>query len=62
MNFRKKLIEQAAPTGVKANVIPIKKMIEVAKDPRLVTLKPFFFSKLHKTLLQQSKVAYQLKH
>ena len=23
------------------------------KDPRLVTLKPFFFSKRHKTLLQQ---------
>lgn len=33
-NLRKKLIEQAAPPGVKANVIPIKKMIEVAKDPR----------------------------
>ena len=32
--LRKKLIEKAAPTGVKANVIPIKKMIEVAKDPR----------------------------
>ena len=32
--LRKKLIEQAAPTGVKANFIPIKKMIEVAKDPR----------------------------
>lgn len=32
--LRKKLIEQAALTGVKANVIPIKKMIEVAKDPR----------------------------
>ena len=32
--LRKKLIEQAAPTGVKANVIPIKKMIEVAKDQR----------------------------
>ncbi len=33
-DLRKKLIEQAAPPGVKANVIPIKKMIEVAKDPR----------------------------
>lgn len=32
--LRKSLIEQAAPPGVKANVIPIKKMIEVAKDPR----------------------------
>lgn len=33
-DLRKKLIEQAAPPGVKANVIPIKKMIEVSKDPR----------------------------
>ncbi|MFV0561110.1 MAG: mannose/fructose/sorbose PTS transporter subunit IIA [Enterococcus sp.] len=33
-DLRKRLIEQAAPPGVKANVIPIKKMIEVAKDPR----------------------------
>ena len=28
------MIEQAAPLGVKANVVPVKKMIEVAKDPR----------------------------
>lgn len=28
------MIEQAAPPGVKANVVPINKMIEVAKDPR----------------------------
>ena len=33
-DLRKKLIEQAAPPGVKANVIPIDKMIEIAKDPR----------------------------
>lgn len=32
--LRKNLIVQAAPPGVKANVIPIKKMIEIAKDPR----------------------------
>lgn len=32
--LRKSLIEQAAPPGVKANVVPISKMIEVAKDPR----------------------------
>lgn len=32
--MRKTLITQAAPSGVKANVVPIKKMIEVAKDPR----------------------------
>lgn len=33
-DLRKKLIEQAAPPGVKANVVPISKMIEVAKDTR----------------------------
>lgn len=33
-DLRKKMIEQAAPPGVKANVVPIDKMIEVAKDPR----------------------------
>lgn len=32
--LRKDLITQAAPPGVKANVVPIEKMIEVAKDPR----------------------------
>ena len=34
-DLRKKLIEQAAPPGVKANVIPVEKMIEIAKDPRI---------------------------
>lgn len=33
-NLRKNMIEQAAPPGVKANVVPISKMIQVAKDPR----------------------------
>ncbi|MDY0404184.1 mannose/fructose/sorbose PTS transporter subunit IIA [Virgibacillus sp. 179-BFC.A HS] len=30
--LRKKLIQQAAPSGVKAHVVPIRKMIELAKD------------------------------
>lgn len=32
--LRKNLIKQAAPNGVRANVVPIKKLIEAAKDPR----------------------------
>lgn len=32
--LRKGLIKQAAPGNVKANVIPIKKLIEISKDPR----------------------------
>lgn len=33
-DLRKSLITQAAPPGVKANVIPIDKLIEISKDPR----------------------------
>jgi mannose PTS system EIIAB component len=32
--LRKSLIQQAAPPGVKAHVVPIKKMIELAKDDK----------------------------
>ncbi|MCO6536947.1 MAG: PTS sugar transporter subunit IIB [Gilliamella sp.] len=32
--LRKKLIQEAAPPGVKANVVPVKKIIEVSRDPR----------------------------
>lgn len=32
--LRKQLIKQAAPGGVKANVVPIDKLIEASKDPR----------------------------
>ncbi|GIO22226.1 mannose/fructose/sorbose PTS transporter subunit IIA [Oceanobacillus sp. J11TS1] len=31
-DLRKRLIQQAAPSGIKAHVVPIKKMIELAKD------------------------------
>lgn len=33
-DLRKKLIEQAAPAGVHAHVIPVDKLIQVYKDPR----------------------------
>lgn len=33
-DLRKELIKQAAPGNVKANVVPIQKLIEVSKDPR----------------------------
>lgn len=33
-DLRKQLIKQAAPGGVKANVVPIDKLIEASKDPR----------------------------
>lgn len=33
-NLRKSMIKEAAPAGVHAHVIPIKKAIEISKDPR----------------------------
>lgn len=33
-DLRKQLIEQAAPPGVRAHVIPLQKLVEVSKDPR----------------------------
>lgn len=33
-NLRKQLIEQAAPPGVRAHVIPLDKLVEISKDPR----------------------------
>jgi PTS system mannose-specific IIB component len=33
-DLRKNLIKQAAPGGINANVVPISKLIEAAKDPR----------------------------
>ncbi len=38
-DLRRKLIEQAAPPGVKAHVIPKNKMIAIAKDPRFGGMK-----------------------
>lgn len=40
--LRKTLITQAAPSGVKANVIPIDKLIEVYDDPRFRSVKALF--------------------
>lgn len=33
-DLRKNMIREAAPTGIKAHIVPIKKMAEVDKDPR----------------------------
>ncbi|EGE53244.1 PTS sugar transporter subunit IIB [Streptococcus parauberis] len=33
-DLRKQLIKQAAPGGVKANVVPVSKLVEASKDPR----------------------------
>ena len=50
--LRKTMISQAAPPGVPANVVPIKKMIEVSKDPRFGTTKAFLLFETPQDLLR----------
>ena len=40
--LRKKLLKQAAPSGVPVNIVPIKKMVEVLNDTRFGGQKIFF--------------------
>ena len=49
--LRKTMIQQAAPPGVKAHVVPIKKMIEVAKDPRFGATKAMLLFETPQDLL-----------
>ena len=61
--LRKELIKQAAPNGVKANVVPIQKLIDASKDPRFGnTHARLSCSKLFKTHFVLSKVACQSKN
>ena len=50
--LRKTMIEQAAPPGVPANVVPISKMVEVAKDPRFGATKAFLLFETPQDLLK----------
>ena len=50
--LRKTMIEQAAPPGVPANVVPIDKMIEVAHDPLFGATKVFLLFETPQDLLR----------
>ena len=50
--LRKTMITQAAPLGVPANVVPIKKMIEVSKDPRFGNTRAFILFETPQDLLK----------
>ena len=49
-DLRKKLIEQAAPPGVRAHVIPLDKLVQVYNDPRFGEQKHYYYLKIHKML------------
>ncbi|MDR1473057.1 MAG: mannose/fructose/sorbose PTS transporter subunit IIA [Lactobacillales bacterium] len=60
-DLRKKLIEQAAPPGVRANVVPIDKMIQVAKDPRFGNTKALLLFETPQDALQAIKGGVDIK-
>ncbi|OFK24846.1 MULTISPECIES: PTS sugar transporter subunit IIB [Olsenella] len=50
--LRKSMIEQAAPPGVKAHVVPVSKIIEVSKDPRFGATKAMLLFETPQDLLR----------
>ena len=60
-NLRKNMIAQAAPSGVKANTVPIKKMIEVAKDPRFGNTKAMLLFETPEDALEAIKGGVDIK-
>lgn len=61
-DLRKQLIKQAAPGNVNANVVPISKLIEVAKRPDLAIHMLSSYLRLSKMPFAQSKAALTLKN
>lgn len=59
--LRKQMIEQAAPPGVKANVIPIKKLVEVDKDPRFGDTKALLLFESPKDALKAIEAGVEIK-
>ncbi|GKS81761.1 PTS mannose transporter subunit EIIAB [Ligilactobacillus pabuli] len=59
--LRKSMIVQAAPPGVKANVIPVAKMEEVAKDPRFGNTKALILFEKPEDALQAIQGGMDLK-
>lgn len=60
-DLRKTMIKQAAPPGVKAHVVPIKKMIEVAKDPRFGATKAMLLFETPQDLLRAVEGGVDIK-
>ena len=59
--LRKNMIAQAAPSGVHANTVPIKKMIEVAKDPRFGNTKAMLLFETPEDALRAIKGGVDIK-
>ena len=60
-NLRKSMITEAAPPGVKANVVPVSKMIQVAKDPRFGNTKALLLFETPRDALEAIKGGVDIK-
>ena len=60
-DLRKSMIEQAAPPGVKAHVVPIWKIIEVCKDPRFGATKAMLLFETPQDLLRALEGGVDIK-
>ena len=60
-NLRKSMITEAAPPGVKANVVPVSKMIQVAKDPRFGNTKALLLFETPQDALEAIKGGVDIK-
>ena len=60
-SLRKNMIVQAAPPGVPANVIPIKKMVEVSQDPRFGATHALVLFETPEDLLTAVKAGLDIK-
>jgi len=60
-DLRKSMIEQAAPPGVKAHVVPIWKIIEVAKDPRFGDTRAMLLFETPQDLLRALEGGVEIK-
>ena len=60
-DLRKSMIEQAAPPGVKAHVVPIQKMIDVAHDPRFGATKAMLLFENPQDLLRAVEGGVDIK-
>lgn len=60
-DLRKSMIEQAAPPGVKAHVVPIWKIVEVSKDPRFGATKAMLLFETPQDLLRALEGGVEIK-
>ena len=60
-NLRKSMITEAAPPGVKANVVPISKMIQVAHDTRFGNTKALLLFETPQDALEAIRGGVEIK-